>query len=137
VTGAPANGFGTTLGPSALGPPSFRIDDELNPGTTAVFSVHGELDLHEAPELQGRITAAIDRGATLIVVDLTDVTFIDSMALGVLLAAVNRLRPTGGQLRLVVPNPSIRRIFEISLLDQVFTLDVSRDEALAAAEGPS
>jgi anti-sigma B factor antagonist len=114
------------------GPVAFHIDDETGPGTTAVFSVHGELDLHEAPELQDRIAAAIDRGARLILVDLSDVTFIDSMALGVLLAAVQRLGSTGGRLRLVVPNPHIRRIFEISLLDQVFTLDSTRDAALAA-----
>ena len=132
MTGSPASGFG-----AAPGLPAFSIDDELSPGRTAVFSVHGELDLHEAPELQDRISAAIDHGARLIVVDLTDVTFIDSMALGVLLAASNRLRPTGGDLRLVVPSPSIRRIFEISLLDHVFTLDSSRSDALAAALGPS
>jgi anti-sigma B factor antagonist len=132
VTGSPANGFG-----AALGPPAFSIDDELSPGRTAVFSVHGELDLHEAPELQDRISAAIDRGARLIVVDLTDVTFIDSMALGVLLGASNRLGPTGGSLRLVVPSPGIRRIFEISLLDHVLTLDSTRGAALAAGAGPS
>jgi anti-sigma B factor antagonist len=127
VTGARANGFGT-----ALGPPAFRIDDELDPGRTAIFSVQGELDLHEAPELQDRIGAAIERGTRLIVVDLTKVTFIDSMALGVLLAASKRLRPSGGCLRLVVPNQNIRRIFEISLLDRVFTLDSTRDEALGS-----
>ena len=120
----------------ALGPPAFHIEDDLSPGATAIFSVRGELDLHEAPELQDRVRAAIDRGAKLIVVDLTDVTFIDSMALGVLLATARKLHPAGGRLRLVVPNPSIRRIFEISLLDQVFTLDRSRGEALAEGEGP-
>jgi anti-sigma B factor antagonist len=132
VTGIPANGASPTLGP-----PAFRIDDTLDHGKTAVFAVQGELDLHEAPELQDRIAEAVDGGAELIVVDLTEVTFIDSMALGVLLAAVNRLRVTGGSLRIVVPNPSLRRIFEISLLDRVFTLDTTRDEALAANEGPS
>jgi anti-sigma B factor antagonist len=122
---SPVNSFGTGL--SAV--PAFRIDDEARPGPTAVFAVHGELDLHEAPELQDRITTAIDRGARRIVVDLTDVTFIDSMALGVLLRATHRLRPSGGSLRLVVPNPNLRRIFEISELHQVFTLDSTRDEA--------
>jgi anti-anti-sigma factor len=131
VIESPADRRQTTPGPTA-----FHIDDELKPGATAIFSVRGELDLHEAPELQDRIRAAIDRGAMLIVVDLTDVSFIDSMALGVLLATANKLRPAGGRLRLVVPNPSIRRIFEISLLDQVFTLDCTRDEALAEGEGP-
>jgi anti-sigma B factor antagonist len=125
---AGTNGFGSAAAAA------FHIDDELSPGAMTVFSVHGELDLHEAPELEDRIATAIGRGARMIVVDLTDVKFIDSMALGVLLAAVKRLRPTGGRLRLVVPNTNIRRIFEISLLDQVFTLDSTRDEALAAGK---
>jgi anti-sigma B factor antagonist len=114
----------------------FQIDDERRDGTAPVFSVHGELDLHEAPALEERIAAAIDRGAKLIVVDLTHVTFIDSMALGVLLEALKELRLRGGSLRLVVPNPSLRRIFEISLLDRVFTLDSSREEAVARV-GPA
>ena len=130
VTTGPANGSRTTLGQ-----PTFRIDDVLGGGATAVFSIHGELDLHEAPELQDRMTTAIERGAQLIVVDLTNVTFIDSMALGVLLGAFNRLRVSGRQLRLVVSNSSIRRIFEISLLDRVFSLDSTRDEALESALG--
>jgi anti-anti-sigma factor len=135
--GASANGSGTTLGP-----PGFHIDSELEAGRTAVFSVRGELDLHEAPELQGQIWLAIDHGVRFIVVDLSDVTFIDSMALGVLLSTTNRLRPVGGQLRLVVPSPSIRRVFEISLLDRVLPIDATRDEAVRAAlpgvpdEGP-
>jgi anti-sigma B factor antagonist len=113
----------------------FHIDDERRDETAAVF-VHGELDLHEAPALEERIAEAIDRGAKLIVVDLTHVTFIDSMALGVLLGAVKELGLRGGSLRLVVPNPSLRRIFEISLLDQVFTLDSSREQAFAQT-GPA
>jgi anti-sigma B factor antagonist len=115
----------------------FRIHDERRDETAVVFSVHGELDLHEAPALQERIAAAIDRGAKLIVVDLTQVSFIDSMALGVLLGAVKELRLRDGNLRLVVPNPSLRRIFEISLLDRVFTLDSSLEEAFAPRDAPA
>jgi anti-sigma B factor antagonist len=136
--------FRVSSGPTAAswdnafgGVPDFRIEDDLVGEAAAIFAVHGELDLHEAPALKERIAAAIDRGANLIVVDLTEVTFIDSMALGVLLGAINQLRLRGGNLRLVVPNPSIRRIFEISLLDQVFTLDSSRDEAFARPSGPA
>lgn len=129
MTQVPANGSDGAVDRVS----AFRIDEGLQPGTATVLSVHGELDLHEAPELHDRIGAAIDRGARLIVVDLTDVTFIDSMALGVLLRAVNRLRPQGGSLRLVVPNPNLRRIFELSVLDRVFTLDATRDQAFGPA----
>ena len=108
---------------------AFRLEDVRATGEKVVLAVYGELDLHVAPELRDRLDIALDEGARVIVLDLSRVTFIDSMALGVLLGAVNRLRRRGGDLRLVVPNPELRRIFEISLLDQIFTLDWSREEA--------
>jgi anti-sigma B factor antagonist len=113
-----------------------RIEDESERSQATVLSAYGELDLHITPELQDRVVAAIEGGAELVVVDLSGVTFIDSMALGVLLGAVNRLRRRGGNLRLVVPSPDLRRIFEISHLDQVFTLEWTREAALAQPAPP-
>ena len=118
-------------------PRGARIEDESQQEQAVVFSAYGELDLHVTPELQDRVDAAIERGADLIVVDLSGVTFIDSMALGVLLGAVNRLRRGGGDLRLVVPSPDLRRIFEISHLDQIFTLEWTREDALAEPASPA
>jgi anti-sigma B factor antagonist len=82
---------------------------------------------------------AIDGGATSLVIDLSDTTFVDSMTLGVLLGAVKRLRPVGGHVSVVCTDPSIRRIFEITLLDRVFELHESRDAALEAdvTRGPA
>jgi anti-sigma B factor antagonist len=107
---------------------ALRLEEVQATGLEVVLAAHGELDLHAAPELRDRLDVALDEGAKVIVLDLSAVTFIDSMALGVLLGAVNRLRRRGGDLRLVVPNPQLRRIFEISLLDRIFTLDWLREE---------
>jgi anti-sigma B factor antagonist len=109
-----------------------RIEEERPRTTSVVLVVSGDADLHLAPELRDRLAEAITDGARHIVVDLSAVTFIDSMALGVLLGARNRLREAGGHLRLVVPASDVRRIFELSLLDQVFALDSTRDEALTS-----
>lgn len=115
----------------------FRIEEERPAGNEVVlFVLHGEVDLHVAPELRDRLTDAIEEGFEYVVLDLSRVTFMDSMALGVLLGALKRLRPRDGELRLVVPNSELRRIFEITLLDQVFTLNESRHEALAAFMDP-
>jgi anti-sigma B factor antagonist len=110
----------------------FRIDDERPTAGTAVLAVHGEADLHSAPELKERLRAAIDSGVTVVVVDLTRTDFIDSTSLGVLLGATKRLREQEGEIRLVVSRPELRRIFEITLLDRVFQLHDTREEALAA-----
>jgi len=108
------------------------IDDE---DSVVVIAVHGQADLHTAPELRNAMTAALDGGATGLVVDLSEATFIDSMTLGVLLGAVKRLRPSGGKVTIVCVDPHIRRIFEITLLDRVFSLHTTRDEARAVANG--
>ena len=109
---------------------AFRIDEEKGHEGDVVLAPHGDLDLKVAPELQGRIAAAIEDGADAVVIDLSAVTFIDSMGLGVLVGAAHRLKPRGGRLRVVVPAPHLRRIFELTLLDQVLSLDSTRDEAL-------
>ena len=62
---------------------------------------------------------------------------VDSMALGVLLGAKKRLGAHAGSLDLVISKPDIRRIFEITMLDRVFTLYASRDEALQAGGAAS
>jgi anti-sigma B factor antagonist len=110
----------------------FRIEEQHTSSGAAVLAIHGEADLHAAPELKERLRAAIDRGVTVIVVDLTDTDFVDSTSLGVLLGATKRLREREGEIRLVVSRPELRRIFEITLLDRVFQLHDTREEAVAA-----
>ena len=100
-----------------------------------VLEVHGDADLHSAPELRERIRGAIDEGANTVVVDLSATTLIDSTALGVLLGGMKRLREQDGQIRLVVPRPEVRRIFEITMLDRIFSLHDSQEEALAELPG--
>jgi anti-sigma B factor antagonist len=99
-----------------------------------VIAVHGQADLHTAPELRNAIADAVDSGAHFLVVDLSEASFIDSMTLGVLLGGVKRLRPTGGTVSVVCTDPHIRRIFEITLLDRVFSLHDDRDAALNAID---
>jgi anti-sigma B factor antagonist len=108
----------------------FRADVEKVSDGVVVVVVHGEADLHVAPELRDRFTAVIDDGAKRVLVDLSDTDFIDSMGLGVLLGSTKRLRADGGQLELIVTKPDIRRIFEITMLDRILAIHPSREVAL-------
>jgi anti-sigma B factor antagonist len=99
----------------------------------SVVTVHGQADLHTASQLRQAMNDAVDRGAASLVVDLAEATFIDSMTLGVMLGTVKRLRPFGGSLSVACPDPHIRRIFEITLLDRVFDLYPDRRSALEGA----
>jgi anti-sigma B factor antagonist len=111
----------------------FRIDEERLSDTIVLLALHGEADLHSAPELRARLRVAIEDGARNVILDLSDSAFVDSTSLGVLLGGMRRLREHDGQIHLVVPRPDIRRIFEITLLDRIFPLYDSRQDALAAA----
>jgi anti-sigma B factor antagonist len=115
----------------------FRIvEGSPRPGVL-LLAVHGDADLHTAPELRERLGSAIDDGVRSIVLDLTETTFLDSMSLGVLLGAMKRMRAREGDLRLVVSRPDVRRIFEITLLDRVFPIDETVLVAVEAVGGES
>jgi anti-sigma B factor antagonist len=84
--------------------------------------VSGEVDLATAPELKEAFATATRNGARGVLVDLSHATFIDSTTLGVLMGAVKRLRPQGGELAIACNDPNIRKIFEITLLDRIFNI---------------
>lgn len=109
----------------------FRVEaDQPRPGVVVV-AVHGDLDLHSADELGDRLVDAVDGGAAALVVDLSGVGFLDSQGLGALLRGTRRFGASKEQFRLVVPAAEVRRVFEITALDQVFPLDETREQALA------
>ena len=110
---------------------NFNLSSEkLDAGADYVVSLGGEVDLYTAPELKQELHRLVGEGATRIVIDMTETTFIDSTTLGVLLSVVKRVRPEGGSVVLVCPDRNVKRIFEITLLDRVFPIFESRDAAI-------
>ena len=106
-------------------------------GADCLVSLGGEVDLYTAPELKQELHRLVGKGAKRIVIDMSETTFIDSTTLGVLLSVVKRVRPEGGSVVLVCPDRNVKRIFEITLLDRVFAIVDSRDEAMAELSGES
>lgn len=114
--------------------PEFRLDVERRADGHAVVTVAGDVDLHSGGDLRDRLATVAGDGGKRVTVDLSNATFLDSMALGVLVAARKRLVEAGSELDLVVSTPEIRRVFEITMLDRVFEIHASRAEALAPGE---
>jgi anti-anti-sigma factor len=88
-----------------------------------VIGVSGEIDLASAPYLGDALTAAIDTGQGPVVVDLAEVTFMDSTGLGVLVFAHNRLAREERQLQLRSPSARVMRVVEVSGLGQLLQID--------------
>jgi anti-sigma B factor antagonist len=110
---------------------NFDIKTEQLGDGTALISLAGEVDLYTAPEFKQQLLAVIGEGAKMVLVDLTDTTFIDSTTLGVLVGGVKRLRTNDGQLALICDDRNITKIFEITGLDRVFTIYPNRADAVA------
>jgi anti-sigma B factor antagonist len=114
--------------------PEFAITEHPIDEARHVLAVRGEIDLFTAPELKQVLAEAIEGGRIRIIVDLTDTTFLDSTALGVLIGAVKRLRSRDGALAIVNIDDNIAKTFEITGLDQIFTIVPTREEAVDAVD---
>jgi len=99
----------------------FRIEEQVD-AVPPVIAVSGEIDVATAPQLRECLHRVIAQGESTIVLDLLEVTFLDSTALGVLVGGLKRCRELGGDLHIVVADPRIVKIFEITGLTNVFTI---------------
>ena len=86
--------------------------------TWGLLTLDGELDLSTSPELSEALLA-LGTDHARIAIDLRSVTFMDSTALGVIVAAMKRARERGGELALVGPSGSPRKVLSITALDQI------------------
>ena len=96
-----------------------------------VVSLAGELDLYNAEDVRAALREACDGEPDVLVVDLEDVRFIDSTALGVLIEASKKMGDRSG-FRLAAPGLETRRALEVSGLDQHFLVLATVAEALEA-----
>jgi len=87
-----------------------------------VVAADGEVDLYTAPELERALAGPLAEGATQLVVDLSEATFVDSTALHVFLRAARQLDREAGELIVVVPDPNVRKVFEITGVGRFFSV---------------
>ena len=90
---------------------------------TFVISVTGEADMHTTPEIEREFRDVLRRGGRSVAVDLVEVGFIDSTALGLLLRFQPRFRARGGDLVLVSGDRRVLRTLEITGLDRIFRIE--------------
>ena len=113
----------------------FGLNDEPVDDRTHVVAPCGEVDVVTAPQLGRRLLGLADEGKTRVVVDLSQVTFMDSTGIGVLLNALKHMRLRKGALVLVCPTERILRPFQITGLVDHLRIFGSREQALGGLSG--
>ena len=102
-------------------------EQPLAPGGL-VIRASGELDIATAPGLRDRLNGAIESGVTRMVIDLCDVTFIDSLSLASIVGAQTRLAGRG-RLAVAACHPYVLLILQAGGLDSVLSLFESYEQA--------
>ena len=90
--------------------------------TTAVYPVAGALDLATAAQVMEGLTAVLGRGPSAIDVDLSNLSYIDSVGLSVFVTAHYQCLDEGVRLRFLNPGPLISRLLQANGLDEILHL---------------
>ena len=101
-------------------------------GSVVVIALDGELDLTSAPTLREVLIELFTGGHHRLVVDMTDVTFVDSTGLGVLVGGLKRATVQDGTLQVVCTEPDVVRIFRMTGLHKLIALHETLQEALTS-----
>lgn len=101
-----------------------------NRGESLIFKLRGSLDIATAPTVRAALNDATEQGKKELVVDLSQLEFLDSTGLGALIGAHRRATERDGSLRLVVTEGPIARLLNITGLIRVLAVYHTLDDAL-------
>ena len=111
-------------------PPEFSVATEPMGAHGAIVAVCGELDMLTVPQLREELTSVIEGGIRRIVLDLTEVSFIDSLSLAAIVTARRRLGDEGRVAVVIEEGSYAMLIFEIGGLDSIVELFHTRESAV-------
>ena len=111
-----------------------KFTEEQSGRLTVLRPLHPRLDASTATALREALIDRISRGDLSIILDLGEVTFMDSSALGALIAAAKRLGPTGTIAVAAMAAP-VAKLFAVTRMDRVFSVNASVQDAVKALGG--
>ncbi|HPX90855.1 MAG TPA: STAS domain-containing protein, partial [Spirochaetota bacterium] len=96
-----------------------------------IIVLEGRVDQDESEELEAMLNDCLDEGKYNICIDMIDVKHICSSALGVLVAIKRKIKNNQGDIKLIISNDNLLKLFQTTMLDKVFEIYESRRECLA------
>ncbi|NLO99554.1 MAG: STAS domain-containing protein [Clostridiaceae bacterium] len=101
----------------------FELSTESNEGQSVIISVKGEIDIYSAPDFKESLYKSINDVQQNIILDCRDLTYIDSMGLGILVGALKRVREKDRNITIRNPRNTVRKLFRITGLDKAFIIE--------------
>ena len=111
--------------------PSDKVVQEVREEDGVVLvKLAGEIDMHRTPEVMQAVDEHMRSKPKRVVVDLSEVDYMDSSGVGTLVHLFRQVNSNGGKLILVKPNERVRSVFEITRLGRFFVICQDQQEAL-------
>ncbi|HOK43745.1 MAG TPA: STAS domain-containing protein [Thermoclostridium caenicola] len=95
-------------------------------GNEKLVFLRGEIDIYSAPDFRENLFQAIGDCKEDIVLDCSELSYIDSMGLGIMVAALKRAKQNDSNVRIRNPKPNVKKLFKITGLDKVFIMEDSK-----------
>jgi anti-sigma B factor antagonist len=108
---------------------ALKIDERMV-GDVVIMSVKGEIDLYNAPDVKDMISDYIEDDKVKLVMNLEQLSFIDSSGIGALISSLSNLQKENGALKLVNMHGSVRKVFDLTKLTGFFGVYDSEEEAV-------
>ncbi|HEX6228109.1 MAG TPA: STAS domain-containing protein [Solirubrobacterales bacterium] len=123
-----------------MSPAPFEVQVEELEGGVRAFTVHGELDMHTAPDLERRLDEVLSDRDAQVMLDLSDCEFIDSTGIALVVRTWQRLDRDAdgegsGHLVVCCINHQVRRLLKITGLEASISMHEQRSDALAELRG--
>ena len=109
----------------------FALSEKALPAGGVLLAVRGELDVATVPALRDRLAAITENGAQRLLVDMREVSFMDSTALAAFIHARKRLADAGRMTLVIEPGSYARLILEVTCLESVLDVAGTLDEGVA------
>ncbi len=105
------------------------VEEKIATRDFCVVALSGRLNGASAPELKRTIKEMVEAGKSRLILDLTDIVFIDSSGLSALISGLKRCREAGGFFRLAGLHDQVATVIKLMMLDRVFEIYENVDKA--------
>jgi len=101
-------------------------------GEVVILDISGEIDLYNAPEIKDIVNKLIEQKKYNVIINLKEVTYIDSSGIGALISSLSNLKKYQGGLKIINVFASVKKLFELTKLTSFFEIYDLEDEAVKA-----